>query len=177
MVLDLSTLTDGGTEQEPHFRLLVCRTCKTIDELPSADQDPSNVLLDITVERHGEDHIGVLYNVPAVVWMSEKMRPQVIEQIQGGGSSGLDVFGTQFYATKMQFADDAMACYKQHNRPQGQCPDYKSEKKVLKPGTAKARADAGLSSMTTGPKVYLCDFCPVKSFNMTKHNESKGLYK
>ena len=109
MVLDLSTLNDGGTEQEPHFRLLVCRTCKTIDELPSADQDPSNVLLDITVERHGEDHIGVLYNVPAVVWMSEKMRPQVVEQIQGGGSSGLDVFGTQFYATKMQFADDAMA--------------------------------------------------------------------
>lgn len=177
MVLDLSTLTDGGTEQEPHFRLLVCRTCKTIDELPSADQDPSNVLLDITVERHGEDHIGVLYNVPAVVWMSEKMRPQIIEQIQGGGSSGLDVFGTQFYATKMQFADDAMVCYGQHNRPQGQCPDYKSEKKVLKPGTAKARADAGLSSTPTGPKIYLCDFCPVKSFNMTKHNESKGLYK
>jgi hypothetical protein len=109
--------------------------------------------------------------------MSEKMRPQVIEQIQGGGSSGLDAFGTQFYATKMQFAEDAMACYGQHNRPKGQCPDYKSEKKVLKPGTAKDRADAGLSSTPTGPKIYLCDFCPVKSFNMTKHHESKGLYK
>ncbi len=112
MVLDLSTLNDGGAEQEPHFRLLVCRTCKTIDELPSADQDPSNVLLEITVERHGADHIGVLYNVPAVIWMSEKMRPQVIEQIQGGGSSGLDAFGTQFYMGHMVKMELFKVCLK-----------------------------------------------------------------
>lgn len=175
MVLDLSSLTEGSQEQEPHFRLLVCRTCKTIDELPPASEDPNNVLLQITVERHGEDHIGLLYNVPAIIWMSEKMRPAVIEQIQGG-STGLDVFGTNFYATRMQFGEDAMACYSQHNKPKGQCPDYKSEKKVLKPGTARDRRDAGLSSEPSGPKIYLCDFCPVKSFNMQKRNETKGLY-
>jgi hypothetical protein len=175
--MSLLDISSNSSEQEPHFRLLVCRTCKTIDELPSADQDPGNVLLEITVERHGEDHIGLIYNVPAVIWMSEQMRPQVIQQIQGGGSSGLDVFGTQFYATRMQFGDDAMACYKQHNSPQGQCPDYKSEKKVLKPKTEKERRDAGLSTAPSGPKVYLCDFCPVKSYNMKKHNEAKGLYK
>lgn len=171
MSLELTSLSN---EQEPYFRLLVCRTCKTIDELPSAEEDPGNVLLEITVERHGEDHIGVLYNVPKVVWMSEKLRPEVIQQIQGG-STGLDVFGTQFYATRMQFGEDAMVCYKQHNKPKGQCPDYKSEKKVLKPGTEKMRRAEGLGA-PSGPKVYLCDFCPVKSYNMKKSNEAKGLY-
>lgn len=174
MVLDLSTLQEGPREQEPYFRLLVCRTCKTIDELPPSEEDPNNVLLTITVERHGENHVGLLYNVPALIWMSEKMRPAVIEQIQGG-STGLDAFGTQFYATRMQFGEDAMKCYAQHNKPKGQCPDYKSNSKILKPGTEKARRDAGLSSDMSGPKVYLCDFCPVKTYNMKKHNESKGL--
>ena len=171
MSIGLTSLTN---EQEPHFRLLVCRTCRTIDELPSGDEDPGDVLLQITVERHGEDHVGLLYNVPKVVWMSEKLRPEVIQQIQGG-SSGLDAFGTQFYSTRMQFSEDAMTCYKQHNKPKGQCPDYKSEKKVLKPGTDKLRKDAGLGA-PTGPKVYLCDFCPVKMYNQKKAFESKGLY-
>ena len=175
MVLDLSSLQQGPVEQEPYFRLLVCRTCKTIDELPPAEEDPNNVLLQITVERHGENHIGLLYNVPALIWMSEKMRPSIIEQIQQG-STGLDAFGTNFYQTRMQFGEDAMTCYAQHNKPKGQCPDYKSEKKVLKPGTEKERKAEGLGT-PTGPKVYLCDFCPVKSFNMKKANESKGLYK
>lgn len=168
-------LTNLSDEQEPYFRLLVCRTCKTIDELPSADEDPGDTLLSITVERHGEDHIGLLYNVPKVVWLSEEMKPQVIQQIQGG-STGLDVFGTQFYATRMQFGEDAMACYRQHNKPKGQCPDYKSEKKALRPQTQRDRIAAGLD-VASAPKIYLCDFCPVKSFNMKKYNEEKGLYK
>jgi hypothetical protein len=168
-------LTSLSNEQEPYFRLLVCRTCKTIDELPSAEEDPGDTLLSITVERHGEDHTGLLYNVPKVVWLSEEMKPQVIQQIQGG-STGLDVFGTQFYATRMQFGEDAMACYRQHNKPKGQCPDYRSEKKALRPQTQKDRVAAGLD-VSSAPKIYLCDFCPVKSFNMKKYNEQKGLYK
>lgn len=169
--MEFTNLVD---EQEPHFRLLVCRTCKTIDELPESIEDPGDILLSITVERHGEDHVGLLYNVPKVVWLSDTMRPQVIQQIQGG-STGLDVFGTQFYATRMQFGEDAMQCYKEHNRPQGQCPDYRSEKKALRPKTQRDRISAGLD-IAAAPKIYLCDFCPVKSFNMKKHNQSKGLY-
>lgn len=178
MVMDLSTLGSGGsTEQEPYFRLLVCKTCKTIDELPSAEEDPGDVLLDITVERHGDTHFGVLWNVPKVIWMSEKLRPEVVSQIQSGMSAGLDAFGTQFYQTRMQFGEDAMQCYARHNKPKGQCSEYKSSDKALEPKTAKERREAGLPERTGGPKVYLCDFCPVKSYNMKKHNESKGAYK
>jgi len=164
-------------EQEPHFRLLVCRTCRSIEELPGADEDPGNILLDISVERHGENHNGVLWNVPKGVWMAPQMKQAVIEQIQGGGAgSGLDSFGTKFYETKSQFAEDAMQCFSLHNRPKGQCPDYKSEKKWLSPKTEQERRAAGLPTIGSGPKIYLCDFCPVKSFNMQKHNDQQGLY-
>ena len=72
-----------------------------------------------------------------------------------------------------------MTCYSDHMRPKGQCPDYKSDKKLLKPETNAERKEAGLEKYerTGGPKVYLCDFCPVKSFNMEKHNTKMGLYK
>ena len=165
-------------EQEPHFRLLVCRTCHVIEELPSGEEDPQNFLLDIAVERHQHNDFtfGALFNVPKGIWMAPKMKEEVIKYIQGQVGSGLDSFGTQFYETKSQFGQDAMDCYNIHLRPKGQCSDYKTEKKRLSPGTAKDRRDAGMSERVGGPKVYLCDFCPVKSFNMKKHNETSGLY-
>jgi hypothetical protein len=163
-------------EQEPHFRLLVCRTCSLIEELPGANEDPGDVLLTIAAERHGENHYGVLWNVPKGIWMAPKMKEAVMEQIHEGIGKGLDSFGTKFYETKSQFSEDAMSCFSLHNRPKGQCPDYKSEKKRLTPKTEQARRDAGLPIEASGPKVYLCDFCPVKSFNMIKNNEANGEY-
>jgi hypothetical protein len=165
---------------EPHIRLLVCRNCKTIEELPDYQGRPSDdLLLNISVEKHQkpDPHIGLLFRFPLKFWVVPKIREEIIKQI-GSGSSGLDVFGTQFYETKMAFHDDAMKCYNQHLRPKGQCPDYKSEKKMLKPTTDAERKDVGLGKAgEKGPKIYLCDFCPVKSFNMKKFNEKKGLYK
>lgn len=163
-------------EQEPHFRLLVCRTCSTIEELPGADEDPQDVLLTIAAERHSDTHYGVLWNVPKGIWMAPEMKKAVIEQIHDKVGSGLNSFGTKFYETKSQFAEDAMSCFSLHNRPKGQCPDYKSEKKWLSPKTEQERRAAGLPSIGGGPKIYLCDFCPVKSFNMQKHNDQQGLY-
>lgn len=164
-------------EQEPHFRLLVCRTCSTIEELPGADEDPGDTLLTIAAERHSDTHYGVLWNVPKGIWMAPKMKEAVIEQIHGKIGSGLDSFGTKFYETKSQFSEDAMTCFSLHNRPAGQCYDYKTEKKWLSPKTEQERRAAGLPVEARGPKIYLCDFCPVKSFNMKKHNEATGAYK
>lgn len=163
-------------EQEPHFRLLVCRTCSTIEELPGADEDPGDVLLTIAAERHSDTHYGVLWNVPKGIWMAPEMKKAVIEQIHDKVGSGLNAFGTKFYETKSQFAEDAMNCFRDHLRPKGQCPDYKSEKKWLSPKTEKERRDAGLPTIGSGPKVYLCDFCPVKMFNQKKAYEAGGLY-
>ena len=178
MALDLSTL-NALPEQEPYVRLMVCRTCKSIDELPPYDGPPEgDVLLQMTVERHGETHVGLLINVGAIHWNSKTMKAAIIDQIQQG-SSGLDVFGTQFYDTKMQFAEDAMTCWAEHNRPKGQCPDFRSDKKRLLPKTAAERKDAGLESPTesSATRIFLCDFCPVRVFNERKARESKGLYR
>jgi len=160
-------------EQEPYFRLLVCKNCRTIDELPSAEEDPGDVLLNITVEGHGEMHYGRLWNVPKAVWMTPALKEDVIKQLSGGEGEGL---GLPFYNTRMQFAEDAMTCYSVHNRPKGQCPDYKSDKKKLSAGTEKMRKAEKLDAYS-GPTIYLCDFCPVKSFNMVKYHDEKGISK
>jgi hypothetical protein len=166
-------------EQEPYIRLMVCRTCKTIDELPPYDGPPeSDTLLQITVERHGEEHKGLLVNVSALHWSSPTMRAAIIEQINKG-SSGIDVISPNFYATRMQFAEDAMACWATHQRPAGQCPDFHSDKKRLLPQTAAERKEAGLDNpaQTNATRVYLCDFCPVRVYNEKKAREAKELYK
>jgi hypothetical protein len=168
-----------GKPDEEQIRLLVCRTCKTVEELPDYDGDPADDwFLNEFVGKHQrpEPHIGLLLRFPFKYWIVPTIRAEILTQIQDG-SQGLDVFGTQFYDTKMNFSMDAMTCYGQHNRPKGQCPDYKSDKKLLKPGTDKERKDAKLGKYgQTGKKVYLCDFCPVKSYNMQKHNLQSGLY-
>ena len=158
------------TEQEPYVRLLVCRTCKSIDELPSFDGPvEQDVLLEITVDRHGSEHIGTLYNVPMLHWQSKTMKAKIIDQLTNG-SAGLDVFGTGFYATRMQFHDDAMKCFSQHQRPKGQCSEFHADKKRLLPDTKLDRKDVGLSDPKNapGPRVYLCDFCPVSVYNAHK---------
>jgi len=97
------------------------------------------------------------------------------EQILGGGSKGLDILGTNFYNVKDTYSADAMKCYAIHNRPQGQCADYKSDRKELKPDTAKDRLEAGLKA--SNAKIHLCDFCPVKMYNQKRAYQARGLYK
>ena len=108
--------------------------------------------------------------------MAESMREAVIAQIQDKVAPGLNAFGTNFYETKSQFHEDAMSCYNLHNRPKGQCSDFRSEKKRLSPKTERDRIAAGMPAQMGGPKVYLCDFCPVRVFNARKYNEQQGLY-
>lgn len=181
--LDLNTV--GAKPNEAMIRLLVCRNCKTIDEMPDYDntEDPDHerdVILHLTMDKHQrpDPHIGVLMKFPLKYWVVPKVQEEIIKQIHGG-AAGLDAFQKNFYATRMTFAEDAMTCFSDHLRPKGQCPDYRSDKKMLKPETSAERKEAGLEKIenTGGPKVYLCDFCPVKSYNMEKFNTEKGLYK
>lgn len=164
-------------EQEPYIRLVVCRNCRTIDELPPFVGNPADdVLLELTVEKH-KDHIGIMYNVGALHWHSKTMKEAIIKQIQDGASPGLDIFGTGFYETRMTFAEDAMACYKKYNRPKAGCVDFRTEKKRLLPGTDAERKEVGLgkSKDAGGPRVYLCDFCPVRVHYEHKKNQAQGL--
>ena len=167
---------DTDAEQ---IRILVCHTCKSIEELPDWEGRPEeDILLNISVERHQkpEPHIGVLMRFPLKYWVVPKVKEGIVAQIKEGGASGLDIYGTNFYATKMTFHDDAMTCWGQHNRT-NDCSDYKSSSKLLKPDTAVERKSLGLAAPgATGPKIYVCDFCPVKSIVQKKAYKDKGLY-
>jgi len=174
------TKTDPG----PEIRLLLCNVCKTIEELPPYDGDPElDVLLAVLVEKHrfpsGDPHVGRLFRFNKYLWDRPDVREEVIRQIHGGGSEGLDEFDAGYYDTKDTFREDAMQCYNAHLRPKGGCHDWRSDKKRLLPNTKAERKDAGLPNPldAPGPKVYLCDFCPVRSYYMTKSREEKGMYK
>lgn len=177
--------------ESERVNLLVCKTCKTIKEIPYTkngkylgegryDQS-NNPFIDDAVGRCGpEGHMGVLTDVNFVYWMTPKVKESIIAQIKqqfSGDSpmaSGLDVFGTGFYDLKDTYSSDAMSCWKIHNSPKGQCSDYKVDRKLLDPGTSAERKAEGLDKSTI--KVYLCDFCPVKMYNQQKAYKERGLY-
>jgi hypothetical protein len=166
------------------MRLLYCLVCASIDELPLFDGDPDNDhLLQIAIEPHrfpsGEAHKGHLFRIPVLTWENPTARKQIIEQIKGGGSKGLDEFDPEFYATRNTFQDDALKCYSAHLRPTDGCPDYKSSAKRLLPNTKSERKELGLvdPSKAPGPKNYLCQFCPIESVVMQKKRALRGDYK
>ena len=163
--------------EEAQIRLLVCRDCKSAEELPDWDGRPEDdVLLQIAVERHQnpQPHIGQLFKFPVKYWARPDVKKSIMKQIEDQISPGLDVFGTNFYETKSQFAEDAMQCWALHNRTHD-CADYKHDRKILKPKTEADRKDAGLDPR--GARViYLCDFCPVKSIVQKKAFKKQGLY-
>jgi hypothetical protein len=165
-------------KSEPQIRLLICRDCKTIEELPDFDGPPEyDTLLQIATERHQKPgpHLGNLMKFPLKYWAREDVKQEILKQIKQGAGAGLDVFGTDFYATKSQFHEDAMSCFALHLRPSSGCSDYKTERKELKPDTAKERQDLGMTG--SRPKIYLCDFCPAKMHYQKKSFTEKGLYK
>jgi hypothetical protein len=188
MVMDLSDLKKAEVDpNEPMMRLLKCRRCKTVDEVPGYDgpdggegTEEFDHLLKFFTDQHKakgcvRDDLDLI-TFPVRFWVIPKVKEGIIAQLQQG-AEGLDVFGTNFYATKENFSADAMTCWVREHNQTKDCSDYKSEKKELKPGTAKERMVAGLEKEGRGPKVYLCDFCPVKSLIQVKAYQKKGLYK
>lgn len=153
----------------PVIRLLYCLVCNSIEELPMyTGPVEGDILLEISVERHqfpsGEPHKGKLFVLPVKTWTDAAQKKAIIEQLKGGGSSGLADVDPTYYDTKMTFHEDAMKCWESHNRPGDKtvgCGDYQSDSKRLLPDTAKERAAMGLpSAADSGLKVYLCQFCP-----------------
>ena len=182
-------MADKLKQGEDLINLVVCYTCKTIEEAPYTKNgeylgdgkynQKENEFLPPLVDWHGEKgHVGRIFDCDSFFWMSKEGRESTLKQIKTqllGGSSGLDVFGTDFYNVKATFSDDAMSCYAIHNRPKADCADYKTDRKVLTPKTDVERKEAGLGKSKV--KTYLCDFCVVKSFVQKKAYTEKGLYK
>lgn len=171
--------------------LLVCKTCKTIQELPyqktgeylgdgKYSQVDNPFLEEANAPHERKGCVGALVDINWVYWMTPKVKESIVAQIKqqftsnSPFTSGLDVFGTGFYDLKDTYSADAMSCWKIHNSPKGQCADYKTDRKLLSAGTDQERAKEGLGKSTI--KVHLCDFCPVKMYNQQKAYKERGLY-
>lgn len=165
----------------PRIRLLFCKNCKSLEELPDFEghRPEDDVLLQILTERHqsaGVPHAGQLMRVAIQLWAVPSVKEEITRQIYQNGAPGLEALMPGFYESKATFAEDAMTCWKQHSRTLD-CADYGSEKKRLVPDTKAARKDLGLAPVDIdGPRVYLCQFCPVHSRVVTKQRDKRGDY-
>jgi len=178
--------------ENERVNLLVCKTYKTIEEVPYTktgkylgegkyDQSDNPFLEPIVAPHERGGHMGILTDVNFVYWMTPSVKASIIaqvkEQFTGKTSplmAGLDALGTNFYDTKDTYSQDAMRCWQLHNRTKD-CGEYKSDRKLLSAGTEKDRKAEGLAKSTI--KVYLCDFCPVKMARQAKAVKARGLDK
>jgi len=163
---------------DEQIRLLACKDCRTIEELPDFNGPPEydTILSYVLAERHqpphAPAHIGQLFKVDKRHWQDPSASQQISEQIAqrlGGGETGL---GHTFYDTKNNLVADAFACWKRHNKNRA-CPDYKSDSKLLTPDTKGERKEEGMSKFVpgqSGPKRWLCEFCPVHSLVQEAQN-------
>lgn len=173
----------------PVIRLLLCLECKTLEELPDYE-GPSNhdYLLEIAVEKHkspysGEPHNGKLFKLPVKVWGNGEQREAILKELSEG-ARGLNALNPDddpeksFYQVKMQFAEDAMACWQKHNQPKNDCDDYQKPSKRLLPDTAKERGELGLPKPEhlEGPKIYTCNFCPYHGEVVQRKRRILGMY-
>jgi hypothetical protein len=158
-----------------HIRLLLCKTCGSLEELPDYEGDPSrDFLLEALVQKH-PDHIAhPLMRVEKKFWDSPSTRDSIIAKIrENTGHTGFD---PAFYNAKNTFQEDAHACWTKHLRNPG-CNDYKTASKRLTPDTAVERKAAGLPKYRSPQDRYLCEFCPVHTLVVQAAREKAGLYK
>jgi hypothetical protein len=183
------------------MRLLICHTCKTIEEVPDYDGPleyadvpaPDGTLMKAQVPPVGADHllehisephrrqehIGQLVGVDEENWRDTQTRVEILKQIKdqlAGGSTGLH---PEAYALKDTFKEDALKCYSKHGRPKDGCVDWHDRSKVLGNSllTDEERTAARKRGLTSRKKRFLCDFCPVASQVQQKIFDKGGLYK
>ena len=146
-------------------RLLRCLDCRTIEPFLDAPSgvDPNHIepgqdpVFDALVARH-ENHGGKLFHVEDADWADKDKREGILAQMQGDTTG----FEGEFYAVRDTFKEDAMACFKAHQRPPGACHDWHIDAKKLSRPTPEGRALQ--REYNRAPVPYLCDFCPVASW-------------
>jgi hypothetical protein len=149
---------------EEFVRILQCKSCKSLEQVPDvANKATADIVLNTVVVPHddkGHPYALRLYRIEKKHWDSPSTRQEVIKRIQEeSGVTGLDA---SFYTTRDTLTADAHTCFQQHNR-NPDCGDYKHDSKRLKPDTAAERKAANLPKYRATKDVYLCEFCPVHS--------------
>ena len=159
-----SVVAPQGVTGGPYLRVLQCFTCRSMQQLPDFDGQPDDdVVLHLLDDSHGghEDdpvriHQRALHRIPETAWADVAARKQIVEQMWASTTG----FAPTYYDVQNTLREDALKCYSKHLRPQVSCPDYRSRSKRLSNPAAEMRRYVGLDPKG-GPRVYLCQFCPM----------------
>lgn len=172
----------------PRLRLLICHDCGSIDVLPWYDGPPQyddtlNYRLREAhqgpLDEYGEPryyHHGTMATVAEKSWDDASTQKKIIDEIIKAHSGGDVGLGAKLYHARSNFKEDAMACWREHNRTSN-CEDYKSDRKKLVPDTRGDRKELGLDVKSSRrPGTYLCMFCPYHSVVMERVRKEQGFY-
>jgi hypothetical protein len=163
----------------------MCATCRSIDELPWFDGPTEfDDTLHARMLEHrfpdGNAHImpsmGGLATVNEVSWNNPKRRAEIISQLTKAQAETDPGLGSVLYAARDNFKENAMKCWREHNRTKN-CQDYKSDRKKLIPDTRGDRKELGLNTRSSArPGTSLCVFCPYHSVVMERARKAQGFY-
>lgn len=163
------------------LRLLICHSDKSVTPLPWCGEDNQCQhagCLEPLEYRLGE-HIGHrvdLADIEEEVWKDPARQKTIIAQAVDytcgtGNAAGL---GGEFYNVRDTFREDAMSCWRKHNRTKD-CADWRTDRMRLYPDTKADRKELGLDPKTR-PTSSLCDFCVVTSVKMQRMRKDRYGY-
>lgn len=179
------SIREGSLVTDEEIRLYICQECKQIIPIPSDGVPPYkfDYLLHKIEGDHGwRGHQFAIIAVTKAAWTNHDGSPNtqgqqiILKQIQDAVAGGETGLGSAFYDVKDQFHEDAMTCWKAHNRTLS-CDEFKSDRKILMPDTGAIRRAEGLGKYKSD--IHLCNFCPVASVVESKiraAKDAKGLY-
>lgn len=148
-------------------RLLVCRSCGTMNRMRDYDgdahydaelQEVIRMHLERASDPRPEAHPSSLFRVDDADAEILDVESKLVEHM-----SKEQVF---IKDTRDDLRTEALKCFNRHNRPQDGCIDWKDESKIVgrKIGVPKQH------------RKYLCEFCPVASYVMTEVRHKAGMY-
>jgi hypothetical protein len=171
------------------MRLLYCKTCATLEEVPELGRELKSGEVDPLVEGlvlkhtardpmgHGDSHLQASpFRLAAVEddeWQNDRER--VIKLLNSENKKvGFDAW---VYEATNTYAEDALRCYSDHHRPKEGCIDYWDESKRIGRPTAEGRAVLAEEYKLGQSDPHLCQYCPVQTYVTTQVNFKQGLYK
>jgi hypothetical protein len=177
----MAPVTSDSRPAGTKVRLLVCHDCQSVQELPWCGEDPQcqhpgcTEPLEYRLAGH-HGHHGNLAGIDQRLWDDMSARPAILRELAAiatapGTATGL---GTCFYDVRSTFREDAMTCWKRHNRTRN-CADYMSDRMRLYPDTRAERKEAGLDPKTR-PATSLCSFCPYHSVVTQRQRSRRWRY-
>lgn len=173
------TINPGHEVGPDQIRIYICQTDKLFIPIPSDGVPPYkyDYLLHSIEDKHGfRGHEFAIVAVTKKAWEDPEGQKLIVRQLKEAIAGGETGFGHHFYDVKDQFKEDAMTCWKAHNRTYS-CDDFHADKMRLQPDTRAERKSEGLGKYQSN--IFLCSFCPVNSLveqRIRQLKVEKGLY-